>query len=80
MCYAIITLLPARGHRPAVTNQYCGLAYNGRKTIFTVCNGEIYNHRELVGLVRQSGIALDLRSDVEVIPYIYELRVGRGRP
>jgi glutamate synthase domain-containing protein 1 len=51
---------------------------NGRKTIFTVCNGEIYNHRELAELVRQSGIKLDLRSDVEVIPYIYELRGPSG--
>jgi asparagine synthase (glutamine-hydrolysing) len=51
---------------------------NSRKTIFTVCNGEIYNHRELAGLVRQSGIKLDLRSDVEVIPYIYELRGPSG--
>ena len=51
---------------------------NARKTIFVVCNGEIYNHRELAGLERQSGIALDLRSDVEVIPYIYELHGPSG--
>lgn len=51
---------------------------NARKTIFAVCNGEIYNHRELAGLVRQSGIALDLQSDVEVIPYIYELHGPSG--
>lgn len=43
---------------------------NGRNTIFVVCNGEIYNHQELAGLVRQS----ELRSDIEVIPYLYELR------
>jgi asparagine synthase (glutamine-hydrolysing) len=47
---------------------------NGRKTIFVVCNGEVYNHQELAGLVRQSGISCDVRSDVEVIPYLYELR------
>src|SRR5262249_4316969 len=51
---------------------------NRRKTIFAVCNGEIYNHRELAGVVRQSGIKLDLRSDVEVIPHIYELRGPSG--
>ncbi len=51
---------------------------NGRKTIFAVCNGEIYNHRELAELVRQSGTNPDLRSDVEIIPYIYELRGPSG--
>jgi asparagine synthase (glutamine-hydrolysing) len=43
---------------------------NGRNTIFAVCNGEIYNYQELAGLVRQP----ELRSDIEVIPYLYELR------
>src|SRR5437660_162457 len=47
---------------------------NGRGSIFVVCNGEIYNHRELAGLVRQSGIDLDIRSDIEIIPYLYELQ------
>ena len=46
---------------------------NGRNSIFAVCNGEIYNHQELAALVRQSGRKVDVRSDVEVIPYIYEL-------
>jgi asparagine synthase (glutamine-hydrolysing) len=43
---------------------------NRRNTIFAVCNGEIYNYRELAGLARQP----ELRSDIEVIPYLYELR------
>jgi asparagine synthase (glutamine-hydrolysing) len=43
---------------------------NGRNTIFVVCNGEIYNYQELAGLVRKS----ELRSDIEIIPYLYELR------
>ena len=47
---------------------------NGRQTIFSICNGEIYNHRELAEIVRHAGTDLDLRSDVEIIPYIYELR------
>jgi asparagine synthase (glutamine-hydrolysing) len=46
---------------------------NGRGTIFVLCNGEIYNHQELAALVRQSGINAEPRSDVEIIPYIYEL-------
>src|ERR1700687_2768468 len=49
-------------------------ASNGRSSIFVVCNGEIYNHRELAGLIRQSGVDLDIRSDIEIIPYLYELR------
>jgi asparagine synthase (glutamine-hydrolysing) len=51
---------------------------NARKTIFAVCNGEVYNHRELTGLARQSGVEFDLRSDVEIIPYIYELHGPSG--
>jgi asparagine synthase (glutamine-hydrolysing) len=47
---------------------------NGRKTIFVVCNGEIYNYQELTGLVHQSGLDFDVRSDIAVIPYLYEVR------
>jgi asparagine synthase (glutamine-hydrolysing) len=47
---------------------------NSRKSIFAVCNGEIYNHRELAAIVRGSGHDIEIKSDVEVIPYIYELR------
>jgi asparagine synthase (glutamine-hydrolysing) len=46
---------------------------NSRNTIFAVCNGEIYNHRELAAIVRGSGHDIEIKSDVEVIPYIYEL-------
>jgi asparagine synthase (glutamine-hydrolysing) len=45
---------------------------NRRGTIFAVCNGEIYNHRELAGRLREAGIACEPRSDVEVIPYLFE--------
>ena len=48
---------------------------NSRNTIFAVCNGEIYNHRELAAIAGGSGPAVDIKSDVEVIPYIYE-RLG----
>ncbi len=47
---------------------------NGHNTIFVICNGEIYNHRELAAVVRQSGIDCNVRCDVEIIPYLYELR------
>jgi asparagine synthase (glutamine-hydrolysing) len=46
---------------------------SGRSAIFAVCNGEIYNHQELAGLVRQSGLNVDIRSDVEILPYLYEV-------
>jgi asparagine synthase (glutamine-hydrolysing) len=46
---------------------------NGRNSIFVICNGEIYNHRELAAMVRGSGRDIDIKSDVEIISYIYEL-------
>lgn len=46
---------------------------NRQNRIFVVCNGEIYNHRELSRLVRQAGINCDVRSDIDIIPYLYEL-------
>jgi asparagine synthase (glutamine-hydrolysing) len=51
---------------------------NGRQTIFVVCNGEIYNYKELAELVNKSGVRCDIRSDVQVIPYLYELRGTDG--
>src|SRR5260370_9057297 len=35
---------------------------NTRNSIFVVCNGEIYNHQELVALIRQSGMTVPTRS------------------
>ena len=55
-----------KAHTQPVTGQ--------RGAVFVVCNGEIYNHRELAALVREAGVACDIRSDVEVIPYLFELR------
>jgi asparagine synthase (glutamine-hydrolysing) len=46
---------------------------NNRNTIFVVCNGQIYNYQELAALLRRSGLNLNPRSDIEVIPYLYEL-------
>jgi len=51
---------------------------NARNSVFVVCNGEIYNHQELAGLVRQSGIEPATSSDIEIIPYLYELRGSRS--
>jgi asparagine synthase (glutamine-hydrolysing) len=46
---------------------------NSQGTIFGVCNGEIYNYQELAQLVRQSGINCEVRADVQIIPYLYQL-------
>jgi asparagine synthase (glutamine-hydrolysing) len=51
---------------------------NDQATIFVVCNGEIYNYEELALLVRQSGINCKIRSDVEIIPYLFQLRGPSG--
>jgi asparagine synthase (glutamine-hydrolysing) len=41
-------------------------------TIWTVFNGEIYNHKELRRFLEQKGHRLEGRSDTEVIPHLYE--------
>ena len=41
---------------------------NRSGTIVAVCNGEIYNHRELAGRLNEAGMECEPRSDVEVIP------------
>jgi asparagine synthase (glutamine-hydrolysing) len=51
---------------------------NTRSSVFVVCNGEIYNHQELAGLIRQAGRNIELGSDVEIIPHLYELRGAGG--
>ena len=43
-------------------------------TIFAVCNGEIYNYQDLAQIVRQAGIDCDILSDVQIIPYLYQVR------
>jgi asparagine synthase (glutamine-hydrolysing) len=41
--------------------------------IVSICNGEIYNHRELRRELTARGCALRTACDVEVIPHLYEL-------
>jgi asparagine synthase (glutamine-hydrolysing) len=72
------------GHDGALALGYAKLSFfrdakpqpvtNDTNSIFAVCNGEIYNHSELTELMRRSGLNPAIRSDVEVIPYLYELR------
>jgi asparagine synthase (glutamine-hydrolysing) len=42
------------------------------RTIWVVCNGEIYNHRELRADLRARGHKFSTGSDVEVIAHLYE--------
>lgn len=69
-------------------NEKCGLAHtrlsiigidNGHQPIFNedkslvlVCNGEIYNYKEIASLLITHGHRLNTRSDSEVIIHLYE--------
>jgi asparagine synthase (glutamine-hydrolysing) len=53
----------AGGHQPIA---------NEDETIWTVCNGEIYNYRRLRQELEQSGHRFRSNSDVEVIVHLYE--------
>lgn len=50
---------------------------NESGTVWSVCNGEIYNHRELRNDLEQKGHIFKGHSDSEVIPHLYE-ELGAG--
>jgi asparagine synthase (glutamine-hydrolysing) len=56
------------GHQPI---------FNEDRTIAVVCNGEIYNHRELRRELEARGHRFATRSDTEVIVHLYE-ELGAG--
>ncbi|MBL8053005.1 MAG: asparagine synthase (glutamine-hydrolyzing) [Nitrospira sp.] len=45
---------------------------NETGTIWSVCNGEIYNHREIRAELEQQGHIFKGHSDSEIIPHLYE--------
>ena len=56
------------GHQPV---------YSPDESVVAVCNGEIYNYRELAAELVAQGVNLPSGSDVEVIPHLYQ-RHGLG--
>ncbi len=54
---------PSGGHQPI---------YNEDKTVWTVCNGEIYNFKELKDALIQKGHIFYTKSDSEVLVHLYE--------
>ena len=52
------------GHQPV---------HSSDGSVVVVCNGEIYNYRELAAELTSLGVLLKSKSDVEVIPHLYQL-------
>src|SRR5262245_34199340 len=46
--------------------------FNEDKTVISVCNGEIYNFKELKSMLTSRGHRFYTNCDVEVLPHLYE--------
>ena len=53
----------AGGHQPVLSSD---------ESVVVVCNGEIYNYRELATELISQGVGLKSGSDIEVIPHLYQ--------
>lgn len=54
---------PEGGHQPM---------WSEERSVMSVCNGEIFNHRELRQRLEKKGHRFATRCDVEVLPHLYE--------
>jgi len=46
--------------------------FNTDESVIVICNGEIYNYKELRNDLALKGYTLSTNSDVEVLPYLYD--------
>lgn len=46
--------------------------FSENRDIVSICNGEIYNYKELKSTLCKSGHAFETNSDIEVLPHLYE--------
>ena len=48
-------------------------SFNQDRSIVSIFNGEIYNHGEIISLLKKKGVKLSSHGDSECIPHLYEI-------